>query len=93
VEFDRAVVVASTSGVSAIVMPDGSLAQTTGTWVQAELVAQVPLRTYRTLASRIGDWPEYVLTLAALLALAWAVVRTVAARRAVVRREAARRAQ
>jgi apolipoprotein N-acyltransferase len=93
VEFDRAVVVASTSGVSAIVMPDGSLAQTTGTWVQAELVARVPLRTYRTLASRIGDWPEYVLTLAALLALAWAVVRTVAARRVVVRRDAARRAQ
>ena len=93
VEFDRAVVVASTSGVSAIVLPDGSLAQTTGTWVQAELVARVPLRTYRTLASRIGDWPEYVLTLAALLALAWAVVRTVAARRVVVRRDAARRAQ
>jgi apolipoprotein N-acyltransferase len=53
----------------------------------------VPLRTYQTLASRIGDWPEYVLTLAALLALAWAVVRTVAARRVVVRRDAARRAQ
>ena len=82
VEYDRAVVVASTSGVSAIVMPDGSLAQTTGTWVQAELVARVPLRTYRTLASRVCDWPEYVLTLAALLALAWAILRTVAARRA-----------
>jgi len=86
VEFDRAVVVASTSGVSAIVMPDGSLSQTTGTWVQAELVAKVPLRTYRTLASRVGDWPEYVLTLAALVALAWALAVTVAGRRARERR-------
>lgn len=86
VEYDRAVVVASTSGVSAIVMPDGSLSQTTGTWVQAELVARVPLRTYRTLASRVGDWPEYVLTLAALVALAWALAVTVAGRRARERR-------
>jgi apolipoprotein N-acyltransferase len=67
-------------------MPDGSLSQTTGTWVQAELVARVPLRTYRTLASRVGDWPEYVLTLAALAALAWALAVTVAGRRARERR-------
>jgi hypothetical protein len=40
------------------------------------------LRTYRTLASRVGDGPEYVLTLAALVALAWAAARTVAVRRA-----------
>jgi apolipoprotein N-acyltransferase len=81
VEFDRTVVVASTSGVSAIVNPDGSLTQVTGTWVQAELDAKVSLRTYRTLASRIGDGPEYVLTLMALAALAWALFRTLAARR------------
>jgi apolipoprotein N-acyltransferase len=41
----------------------------------------VSLRTYRTLASRIGDGPEYVLTLMALAALAWALFRTLAARR------------
>ncbi len=81
VEFDRTVVVASTSGVSAIVAPDGSLSQTTGTWVQAELDARVSLRTYRTLASRIGDWPEYALTLLALIALGLGVARAVAVRR------------
>jgi apolipoprotein N-acyltransferase len=81
-EFDRSVVVASTTGVSAIVAPDGSLTARTGTWQRAVLDVPVSLRTTRTLADRAGGWPEYLLTLAALAALAWATVAAASAARA-----------
>ncbi|HEX4832574.1 MAG TPA: apolipoprotein N-acyltransferase [Trebonia sp.] len=73
VEHDRAVVVASTTGYSAIIAPDGRLITTSGTWQQAELEARVPLVTYTTLADRVGAWPEYAivaLTAAALVVAA-----------------------
>ena len=65
-----------------------------GIWHQAILDARVPLVTYRTLADRIGAWPEYVIVLLTLLALAWAGAgawraRASRAARAVRRREAA----
>jgi hypothetical protein len=34
----------------------------------------VPLVSYRTLADRVGAWPEYVLVLVTVLALGFAVV-------------------
>ena len=58
IEHDRAVVVASTTGVSAIIAPDGRLLASTGTWRQAEIEARVPLVTATTLADRLGGWPE-----------------------------------
>ncbi|HEX6521029.1 MAG TPA: apolipoprotein N-acyltransferase [Streptosporangiaceae bacterium] len=61
VEHDRAVVVASTTGYSAIVAPDGRLIEKSGTWRQAILESRVPLVTYTTLADRVGPWPEYVI--------------------------------
>jgi apolipoprotein N-acyltransferase len=73
VETDRAVVVASTTGVSAIVAPDGRLITHSGTWRQAVLEARVPLITHQTWADRAGAWPEWVivgLTALALLAAA-----------------------
>jgi apolipoprotein N-acyltransferase len=73
VESDRAVVVASTTGYSAIIAPDGQLIQSSGTWRQAILETKVPLITYMTLADRVGPWPEYVIiagTVVALVALA-----------------------
>ncbi len=73
IEYDRAVVVASTTGVSAIVAPDGSLIAHSSTWRRAVLDARVPLRTRLTLAARLGGWPEIVLTALTVLALAWAV--------------------
>jgi apolipoprotein N-acyltransferase len=72
IESDRAVVYASTTGESSIIAPDGSLIASSGIWRQAILDARVPLVTYRTLADRIGAWPEYVIVLLTLLALAWA---------------------
>jgi apolipoprotein N-acyltransferase len=78
VEHDRSVVVASTTGYSAIVAPDGRLLMRSGTWQQAELEARVPLITYTTLADRVGPWPEYVIvaaTAAAVLLSAWQLTR------------------
>jgi apolipoprotein N-acyltransferase len=74
VEFDRSVVVASTTGVSAIIAPDGSLIAHSGTWQRAVLESRVPLVTGSTLAERLGGWPEYVITALTVLALAAAVV-------------------
>jgi apolipoprotein N-acyltransferase len=72
IESDRSVVYASTTGESSIIAPDGSLIASSGIWRQAILDARVPLVTYRTLADRVGAWPEYVIILLTLLALAWA---------------------
>jgi hypothetical protein len=41
----------------------------------------VPLVSYRTLASRVGAWPEYVIIMLTVLALAWAVLRALRSRR------------
>jgi apolipoprotein N-acyltransferase len=76
IESDRAVVYASTTGQSTIIAPDGRLIAHSGVWRQAILDARVPLVSYRTLADRVGAWPEYVIILLTVLALAWAVVRS-----------------
>jgi len=81
VEFDRAVVVASTTGYSAIIAPDGHLITGSGTWQQAELEARVPLLTSATLAEQAGAWPEWAIVAATALALGLAVARAGAARR------------
>ena len=81
VESDRAVVYASTTGESTIIAPDGSLIAHSGVWQQAILDARVPLVSHRTLADRVGAWPEYVIIMLTVLALAWAVVRVTRQRR------------
>jgi apolipoprotein N-acyltransferase len=73
VESDRAVVVASTTGVSAIIAPDGQLITHSGTWQQAVLEARVPLITHRTWADDVGAWPEWVIVALTALALLAAV--------------------
>ena len=76
IESDRAVVYASTTGESTIIAPDGAMIAHSGVWQQAILDARVPLVSYRTLADRVGAWPEYVIIMLTVLALAWAVVRS-----------------
>jgi apolipoprotein N-acyltransferase len=73
IESDRAVVYSSTTGESSIIAPDGTLIEHSGVWQQAILDARVPLVSYRTLADRVGAWPEYVLVLLTVLALGWGV--------------------
>jgi apolipoprotein N-acyltransferase len=61
VEHGRTVVIAATSGISAIIRPDGSVVAQTKELVPATLVDRVPLRDSTTLADRLGPWPEIVL--------------------------------
>lgn len=62
IEHDRAVVVAATSGQSAIIGPDGSVVARTGAlFTPGLLVETVPLRTTTTLATRLGAGPEWVI--------------------------------
>jgi apolipoprotein N-acyltransferase len=56
VEHDRAAVVASTTGISAIIAPDGSLTVTTGPWRSQVLVGTVELR--ETPPRSAGPWVE-----------------------------------
>jgi apolipoprotein N-acyltransferase len=73
VEHGRSVVVAATSGVSAIIDPNGTITQQTGLFTPAALVATVPLRSTITLADRLGSWPEWVMVVVGLLALLFGV--------------------
>jgi apolipoprotein N-acyltransferase len=73
IESDRAVVYASTTGESTIISPSGAVIARDGVWRQAILDARVPLVSYRTLADRIGAWPEYVLVLLTVAALGLAI--------------------
>jgi apolipoprotein N-acyltransferase len=61
VEHDRAVLVAATSGVSAVISPDGTVEQETRLFTPDALVARVPLRSGTTLATRLGAFPEWTL--------------------------------
>jgi apolipoprotein N-acyltransferase len=81
VESGRAVVVASTTGVSAIIAPDGSLLAHSGTWRPAVLEARVPLVDGLTLADRVGAWPEAVIIALTLAAFTFAAASALARRR------------
>ncbi|MFB4302380.1 apolipoprotein N-acyltransferase [Actinomadura sp. NTSP31] len=77
VEHGRTILVAATSGISAIVAPDGRMIDRSGEFVPDIQVASVPERTERTLADRLGEWPEWVLVvlgIGALCAAAWTTV-------------------
>ncbi|GAA1894460.1 apolipoprotein N-acyltransferase [Streptomyces sodiiphilus] len=68
VEHGRAVVTVATSGISAVVAPDGTVVQRTEEFTQDVLTARLPLRDGRTLAATVGAVPEWALAIAGLLA-------------------------
>ncbi|MFD5426222.1 apolipoprotein N-acyltransferase [Streptomyces sp. NPDC127084] len=72
VEHSRAVVVPVTSGVSAVIHPDGKIVQRTEMFTPDALVAEVPLRSSLTPATRMGTLPEGLVAALAVGALAWA---------------------
>ncbi|MGH3326590.1 MAG: apolipoprotein N-acyltransferase, partial [Streptomycetales bacterium] len=77
VEHGRSVLVAATSGISAIVAPDGGVMAQSQEFTRDTLVAQVPLRDSLTPADRVGALPEWVIALAGLLACAGRGLTTV----------------
>jgi apolipoprotein N-acyltransferase len=68
VEHGRTILVAATSGISAIVAPDGRMIDRSGEFVPDLQVASVPVRTSRTIADRLGAVPEWALAALALAA-------------------------
>ncbi|MFH8805357.1 apolipoprotein N-acyltransferase [Streptomyces sp. NPDC017936] len=82
VEHSRTVTVPVTSGVSAIILPDGTITRKTGMFVADSLVQKVPLRSSQTPATRLGVLPEIALLLVAAGGLGWAVAAGLRARRA-----------
>uniref|UniRef100_UPI001F26F961 apolipoprotein N-acyltransferase n=1 Tax=Streptomyces albidus (ex Kaewkla and Franco 2022) TaxID=722709 RepID=UPI001F26F961 len=73
VEHGRAIVTAATSGISAIVAPDGTIEQRTQEFERDVLTARLPLRDDITLADRVGAAPEWVIAMVGVLscAAAW----------------------
>ncbi|GAA3029560.1 apolipoprotein N-acyltransferase [Streptosporangium longisporum] len=63
VEHNRAVITSAITGISAYVTPDGSIAWRTEELVPATNVLTVPVRTARTVATRVGALPEWALIL------------------------------
>jgi apolipoprotein N-acyltransferase len=62
VEFGRTVAVAATSGISAIVAPDGSVARSSSLFTPAVFVEEIAQRDSMTVAARLGAAPEWALT-------------------------------
>ncbi|WP_434097958.1 apolipoprotein N-acyltransferase [Streptomyces sparsogenes] len=74
IEHGRAVVSAATSGISAVVAPDGTIEQQTKEFTQDVLTARIPLRDGTTVADRVGAIPEWVLAMVGVLSCAAALV-------------------
>ncbi|HEY3923767.1 MAG TPA: apolipoprotein N-acyltransferase [Acidothermaceae bacterium] len=76
VEHGRAVVVAATSGISAVITPNGHVVARTAELTPAIVDMPVVLRTPLTLADHLGAGPEWVLGILGVLSIAAVVVRT-----------------
>ncbi|MBL1096637.1 apolipoprotein N-acyltransferase [Streptomyces coffeae] len=74
IEHGRPVITAATSGISAVVSPDGTIEQRTKEFTQDVLTARIPLRDGKTLADRVGATPEWVLAMVGLLSCAAAIM-------------------
>ena len=80
IEFDRAVVVAATSGISAIITPEGEVVEESTIFEQRVLTADMPLRDNLTIAARFGEAIEWAIVALAVLAFAGAVVTSMVGR-------------
>ena len=69
IEQDRWLVQVAPTGFSAFVSPDGDVFDRTAVSERAVIVRDVPLRSGRTLYSRLGDLPFIVLFMAVLIGL------------------------
>ncbi|MGW7450730.1 apolipoprotein N-acyltransferase [Streptomyces sp. NPDC054787] len=82
VEHSRTVLVPVTSGVSAVIRPDGRITAQTKMFTADALVAEIPLRSSRTSATVVGPLPEYALLALAAGGLGWVLTRRMRTRRA-----------
>jgi apolipoprotein N-acyltransferase len=75
VEHGRWTFVAALAGVSAVVDPSGDVTQRIELFDQDVMMADVELSDARTVATVIGEWPEWLLTALAVAGLAVVVAR------------------
>jgi apolipoprotein N-acyltransferase len=75
VEHGRTVLIAATSGISAIIAPDGAITGILPEFTAGYLVQDVALRDSLTLADRVGALPELVVAGLAVLVLVTLAVR------------------
>jgi apolipoprotein N-acyltransferase len=73
VEHGRAVLIAATSGISALVRPDGTIVDRSAEFTRDVIVGEAPLRTARTVADQVGEVPEWLLAAVGVVALALAL--------------------
>ncbi|WP_170111009.1 apolipoprotein N-acyltransferase [Antricoccus suffuscus] len=81
IEFDRTVLSASTSGISGIILPDGTVIDKSGLYEPAKYVGTVPLMSTTTVAAWVGPWPEYLMCVAALCGIVIGFLRRPRTRR------------
>jgi apolipoprotein N-acyltransferase len=74
VEHDRPVIIATTSGVSATITPDGAVTASTRQFAPDVLVDQTALRDTTTLATRLRAAPEWVLVVGGVVAVGFGLV-------------------
>jgi apolipoprotein N-acyltransferase len=83
VEHGRSVVIAATSGISAVVAPDGSVVRSSELFEPAVFVEEIAQRDSATVALRLGAAPEWALAaIGAGALLAGLLRRRTAARKA-----------
>lgn len=71
VEFGRTVLISATSGVSAVIRPDGSVESSIGLFQAGYLLPTVPLLTATTPGTVVGEPLRWVLAALGPLALLW----------------------
>jgi apolipoprotein N-acyltransferase len=76
VEHGRSVVVAATSGISAVITPDGHVVARTAELTPAIVDMPVVLRSPLTIADHLGAGPEWVLGILGVLSIVAVIVRS-----------------
>jgi apolipoprotein N-acyltransferase len=69
VEHARTVVVAATSGISAVIAPNGSVAEQTRIFTPDLLVHPIAKREDQTVAARLGSAPEWLVAIVGVVAI------------------------
>nr|WP_239520755.1 apolipoprotein N-acyltransferase [Blastococcus saxobsidens] len=82
VEHGRTVAIAATSGISAVVAPDGTVVRSSELFTPDVFVEEIAQRNSRTVAARLGSAPEWLLTALGVGALLVVARRPLARRRA-----------
>ncbi|HJC28781.1 MAG TPA: apolipoprotein N-acyltransferase [Candidatus Dietzia intestinipullorum] len=76
VEHRIPVLISATSGVSAVIAPDGHVQQETGIFEPAVLTTTVDAAGAGTMATRLGGMPQFLTCLIGFTTLAWALIRS-----------------